>query len=230
MTRKQDIEALLYSIQRQYEQIKKAYNNALWDKNISADLKVNVKNFFENARSVLDYLACDICEILNILSSKIYFPIVKKDGSKENFFGFVGRSLPNLESKNKPLFDYLESLQPYHSQMSWLGDFCEVSNNSKHQQLTPQKRQETVRITSKHIGGSFVSWDPASVRFGNGVFIQGAPVNPETQMPIKTPETAVTKEVWVSFLFMEKINALHLIEKVNEQLPKIVMEINELLK
>lgn len=229
MNRKQDIEALLDSIQRQCKQIKEAYNNALQDKNISVDLKIIIKNYFENARSALDYLACDICETLSISSPKIYFPIVRKDGSKESFCGFIGKHLPNLEDKNKPLFDYLESLQPYHSQMNWLGEFAEVCNDSKHQQLTPQKKQETERITSKHISGNSVSWDPSSVRFGSGVLINEAPINPLTQMPIQTPETTVMKEIWVSFLFMEKINALYLIEKVNEQLPKIVSETYKLL-
>jgi len=230
MDRKQDIETLLDTVQKECKQIKEAYNNALQDKNIPADLKIKIKNYFENVRSVLDYLACDICDTLGISSQKSYFPILRKDGSKQGFCGFIGRHLPDLENKNKPLFDYLESLQPYHSQMNWLGEFAEICNDSKHRQLTPQKRQEKVRITSKHSSGYSVSWDPASVRFGSGVRIHGAPVNPKTQMPIQTPEATVTKEIWVSFLFMGEINALYLIEKVNEELPKIVSKIYELLK
>lgn len=222
MGRKDDIGALLKSIDCRYDEIENAYNQALQEKEIPSDLKLKIKNFFDDARSILDYLAHDIAEKLNIAPCKIYFPIVRKNGDITSFNGFVGRHLTGLEGLNKALFDYIESIQPYKQGMSWLADFSEISNNNKHQRLTPQKRTESVRIKSTHAGGGSVAWDPSSVRFGSGVFINGAPVDPATQMPVPTANTTVTKEIWVSFLFDESINALGLIKKIRDEFPKIV--------
>ena len=136
--------------------------------------------------------------------------------------------MPNLQEKNVEIFDYMESIQPYHPETSWLADFSEVTNDIKHQHLTPQTRIDTIRFESSREDNS-VSWNPSAVRFGTGVFINGAPVNPSTQMPIQTPETTLKKEIWVNFLFMEKIHALDLMQNIVDKLPGIVSNTYKLL-
>lgn len=178
--RKKDIDALISNIQTEYKNIENLYNFSLHDKEINPDLKIKIKNYLENTRSVLDYCAHDIADSLSINAEKIYFPIIEKDKNKTAFEGMVGRNLSGLQSKNFSVFNYLESIQPYQSNYSWLGDFVEVTNDNKHQNLTPQTRTESQRIKSEHTGGGMVSWDPSAVRFGSGVFINGAPVNPTT--------------------------------------------------
>jgi hypothetical protein len=224
-SRKNDIDALVVNIKSQYAKIESLYTSSLQKKEIDSSLKIDVKNYLENARSALDYCAHDVAEVLGISATKIYFPIVEGTVDINSFKGFIGRNLPGLESKNKKMFDYLESIQPYHENFSWLADFAEVNIDTKHSQLTPQTKTETERITSTHIGGGSVSWNPSGVQFGSGVFINGAQVNPHTQMPVSTPETTVTKEIWVDFRFNDKVSALPLLKKIHDEIPKIVNDI-----
>lgn len=227
--RKNDVDTLVTQIQSQYTEIESLYNASLQEKEIKPELKIKVKNYLENARSILDYCAHDIADAYSITAREIYFPIVAKDKSKTSFDGSVGRNLPGLESKNKKVFDYLESIQPYHADYSWLADFATVTTDNKHSQLTSQIRTETARVTSTHSGGGQVSWDPGAVRFGSGVWINSAPVDPATQMPISTPETIVTREIWVDFRFNNTISALPLLKKIYDEIPKIIDEVYKLL-
>ena len=74
-----------------------------------------------------------------------------------------------------------------------------------------------------------VSWNPSAVHFGSGVFINGAPVNPVTQLPEASSETTITKEIWVDFKFNDEISALNLLSKLKEELPKIIDKVYSLM-
>lgn len=228
-SRKQDIDALVAQLQSQCGEIEGLYNASLHEKEIKSDLKIKIKNFLENARSVLDYCAHDIADMCGILAQKIYFPIIEKDKDQVSFNGAVENNLPNLKLKNEKVFVYLESIQPYHDDYAWLADFATVTIDNKHSQLTPQTKTETERVISTHSRGGQVSWNPSVVRYGSGAWINGAPVNPATQMPIQTPETTVKKEIWVDFRFNNTISALPLIKKICGEVPKIIDEIYKLL-
>ncbi len=227
--RKKDIDALIANIQVEYKNIESLYNSSLNKKEIDANLKIKIKNYLENTRSVLDYCAHDIADSASIVSDKIYFPVVAKEKNGTAFEGSIGRNLSELQSKNSILFDYLESIQPYQADCAWLGDFIDITNDNKHQNLTPQIRTESQRIKSEHTGGGTVSWNPSAVKFGSGVFINGAPVNPITQMPVQTNDTVITKETWVDFQFNNSISALPLLRKIYEKIPVIVESIYKLL-
>lgn len=147
----------------------------------------------------------------------------------KSFEGSINRNLPHLKSINPALFNYLESIQPYHQSYSWLADFASVTIDSKHCRLTPQTRTEAQRVVSKHSNGGVVSWDPAHVVFGQGVFINGAPVNCEAQLPIPTPETSVTKEIWVDFKFDNSISVLPLLKQLLIKIPEIIKQIYKLI-
>lgn len=229
ISRKNDIDSLISNIQKEYKEIENLYNSSLYKKEIDSNLKIKVKNYLENARSILDYCAHDIADVAGIKNNIIYFPIVGKSSNSNSFQGNIGRNLPKLDSLNKNLFNYLESIQPYNSKYNWVADFVEVINNTKHSQLTPQTKTETQRITSQHIGGGSVSWDPSAVIFGSGVSINGAPVNPITQLPVSTPTTIITKEIWVDFRFNDSISALPLLKKIYEEIPIIVESIYKLM-
>ena len=62
MSRKTDIEALLNRADKTLLKINDEYEKALHAKEISADLRIDIKDFFGNLRSVLDYIAHDIVE------------------------------------------------------------------------------------------------------------------------------------------------------------------------
>lgn len=226
MTRKEDINYLLEQLDSEYSVIEKLYAGSLKEKELRPELRIKIKNYLENARSVLDYCAHDIAEKLQIESRKIYFPILDRKANEKSFEGIIGANLPGLKSKNIDVYNYLKSIQPIHQEYFWLADFAEINIDSKHYQLTPQIKSETERIVSeRRNGGSYVSWNPSCVRFGPGVFINGAPVNPFTQMPESTPDTTIRKEIWVDFQFNGKISALPLLEKIKSEIPIIIKEV-----
>lgn len=201
ITRKSQIDALLLRAQNQLTDIAEEYKNSLANQNISNLLKVNIKNYCENLRSVLDYLSHEIHELYYSSSSnsRFYFPILS-DNSQ--FTSRMNQWFPSLSTKNIAIYNFLESIQPYQANYKWLGDFNKVNNENKHGSLVQQTRKETIKITAKStFGGGSVTWIPKSVKFGRGVYINGVPVNPVTQMPIPSPTQTVTKNIWVDFVF-----------------------------
>jgi hypothetical protein len=62
MARKTDIAALLAKADQQLGAIMKEYDSSLHQQSIAALLRVDIKNYCENIRSVLDYVAHGIRE------------------------------------------------------------------------------------------------------------------------------------------------------------------------
>lgn len=220
--RKQDIDALLARSNDDFAKIEREYNEALQVQEVSADLRIDIKNFCENLRSVLDYLAHEIREKYCPSASpkdRFYFPILPDHSTFEskmcNWF-------PGLKVCCSDLWDYLEAIQPYHSDSAWLGYFNRLNNENKHGCLVQQTRSERqeVRVTTQ--GGGRVSWNPQSVRFGPGVRIGGVPVDPRTQLPVPHPPQKVERITWVDFRF-EGINvsALQLLTSTLEGIQQL---------
>lgn len=230
---KQQIEQLLEHSEVKLVSIKRVYEESLQKQEIDLSLLIDVKNLLENLRSCLDYVANDIAENVLILpkGSKVYFPIVEPMKDIVSYRGSVNRNLPNLENVNNKLFVLIESFQPYHADKKWLADFATITNELKHIQLIPQKRTEQVMISSQNSStGGRVSWNPNAVQFGNGVFINGAMVNPITQMPVNSLNNTVTKEIWVDFVFDNtNISALSLLNQSVAGVKNITTQIYELL-
>jgi hypothetical protein len=227
--RKHDIEILLMSCEKEIQEIQGAYDASLHDQAISPDLRVKIKNFFENLRSVLDYIACDICDSLcggGDPRVRVYFPIF---ATRENFESNVRQRFPDIQSIAQDLWDYLEGIQPYHDAYKWLGVFGEITNLNKHRNLVPQVRGETEQVRVTTPTGS-VSWTPGSVRFGSGVKIGGVPVDPRTQLPVPHPSRRVDRIIWVDFRFEGlDTSALGLAKQALSGIKKIAGEIEKWL-
>jgi hypothetical protein len=148
----------------------------------------------------LDYLARDMrekhCPSANP-NAHFYFPILP---DAVQFQKRMNKWFPRLRTACPDLWDYLESVQPYHAANNWLGDFNRVNNENKHESLVEQTRTETERVNVLFAGGD-VSWNPDAVKFGPGVLIGGLPVNPSTQMPVPHPSQKVERIIWVDFKF-----------------------------
>ena len=201
LIRKSQIEALFLRAKKQLADITEEYKNSLANQNISDLLKVDIKNFCENLRSVLDYLSHEIHELYCFSSSnsRFYFPILP-DNSQ--FTSCMNQWFPSLSTNNVAIYSFLESIQPYQPNYKWLGDFNKVNNENKHGSLVQQTREETIKITAKStLSGGSVTWIPKSVKFGSGVYINGVLVNPVTQMPIPSQTQTLTKTIWVDFIF-----------------------------
>ena len=198
--RKSDIDALIRRSRQTLPTIEKEYRANLESKHISEDLKIDIKNVFENLRSCLDYAAHDLNDVLSSGSSKsrkLYFPIkqsrAKFDQTISDFFSGMEEFLPNCHSS-------IERIQPYNE--SWLGDFNKLNNNNKHQTLVEQTRTEGSRTTVTRPGSGSVSWT-SSVRIGGNVRVMGVPIDPKTQLPVPNSEVETKLERWVDFSFAE---------------------------
>jgi hypothetical protein len=222
MSRKTDIEALLKRVATTLQKISIEYDNSLHSKTVSADLRIDVKDYFSNLRSILDYLAHDIvdkyCPNANP-KNKLYFPI---RSDLNAFVVEMTKSYPDLVANNKTVYDILENLQPFKKEENkWLTFFNKLNNENKHERLVAQTKTETKNVTVTGQGGGSVSWG-SGVTFGSGVSVMGVPIDSNTQLPI--PNNIVKTDIvtWVDFQF-EGINvsALWLTKESLIQITKI---------
>jgi len=200
MKRSSSIAALLKNANQDFKAVRIAYDASLHEKHVRDDLRVEIKNIFENLRSCLDYLAQDIFETHCSSSRKpnsLYFPIRT---TPNDFDQTIAKDFPNLKSTSRIVFDILEEVQPYKN--LWLGQFNQLNNHNKHQDLVEQTRIEQPQVTVSRGGGS-VSWNPTGVTFGSGVSVMGVSIDPRTQMPAPNNVLRTEVAIWVDFRFRE---------------------------
>jgi hypothetical protein len=199
MKRAASIEALLKKANADFVDLRTAYESSLNEQHVRDDLKVTIKNIFENLRSCLDYLVHDIFDTHCSAAAKpnrLYFPIRH---TAEDFNQVVAKDYPNLQETVRVVYDILEGVQPYRA--PWLGQFNKLNNHNKHQDLVEQTRMEARQVTVSRGGGS-VSWGPG-VKFGPGVSVMGVPIDPRTQMPVPNNISKTNVVFWVDFRFKE---------------------------
>jgi hypothetical protein len=226
MNRKKDIEALLARADKTEQRIFAEYDQSLHSQEISADLRIDIKDFFGNLRSVLDYIAHDIvdayCPNANPRNN-LYFPI---RADQNNFDIEINRSYPDLPTNKNSVYVILNDNQPFiRDENKWLSFFNKLNNENKHERLVPQTRTETKRVTVTGQEGGSVSWGPG-VTFGGGVSIMGVPIDPNTQLPV--PNNIVTTEIvtWVDFQFEGlNVSALWLIKESLKKINKIFSDL-----
>jgi hypothetical protein len=229
--REEDVRALLDRSKRDFRKIETEYKSSLSSKSIHPDLRIEIKNFCANLRSVLDYLAHDIRETY-CPSAKdgehFYFPITSDESQ---FRAVMDKWFPSLEATCPDLWAYLESVQPYKGNGNrWLGQFNRLNNENKHAALVEQTKAETEEVKVTTPGAGQVSWNPDAVRFGPGVFIGGVPVDPVTQMPVPHPSLKVERIRWVDFQFEGLgVSALSLLKQSLDGVETIASRILALL-
>jgi len=200
MQRTASIEALIRKSRASFADLKGQYDASLHEKTVREDMKVDIKNIFENLRSCLDYIAQDLFDAFCKGAKKpdrLYFPIRP---SVSEFAQVMTRDYPTLETTCKAAFDIVEAIQPYRD--PWLGEFNRLNNENKHQDLVEQTRTESRRVEVKGPGGGGVSWGPG-VRFGSGVRVMGVPIDPRTQLPVPNNQVTTTITTWVDFKFKD---------------------------
>jgi len=199
MKRSASIKALISKAESNFKDLKIEYERSLHEKHVREELKVDIKNIFENLRSCLDYLARDIFET-HCASAKeptrLYFPIRQ---TEKEFSNVLAADFPGLASASPITYQIIETVQPYNN--PWLGQFNKLNNHNKHQDLVEQTRTEQRHVSVSRGGGS-VSWGPG-VTFGSGVSVMGVPIDPQTQMPVPNKVTKTEVTIWVDFKFAE---------------------------
>ena len=212
MSRQKDIEAVLEVADELLEKIQVEYDRSLNDKAISPKLAVYIKNYLENLRSVLDYLASEICEkVLPITKArKAYFPVSCENGKA--FAAHIDKNLTELDTLNPRLYAVLEGLQSYSpSGCKALPKLSKLVNENKHSKLSPQTRTEKRSLSIDFPGGAKISMGPGASISGGGMICSGGGwISPaggtiSGDSPARVGSGGVTQTVttWVSFIFDE---------------------------
>ena len=215
MNRQKSIEALLSRAEKATTPLKADYEAALSAKTISEEIKIDIKNIFENLRSVLDYVAHDISDNLaDSQPSRLYFPIRQ---SPAEFEKVMARDYPGVKANHPHVHAVLEKAQPYND--PWLGQFNSLNNNNKHQDLAEQTRTDSRRVSvTSSSGGGGVSWGPG-VTFGSGVRVMGVPIDPKTQLPVPNNQVRTEIVTWVDFKFRD--NGISVIPFIDTSIKRI---------
>lgn len=225
MKRKDSIEALLRKSRATFAVLRREYETSLHEKVIRDDLRVDIKNVFENLRSCLDYLAHELFEALCGTvkqPNRLYFPICI---SRIEFDKVMSRDYPGLEKTNKVVFDFLESIQPYNN--VWLRQFNQLNNENKHQDLVEQTRVESRHVSVTSPGGGGVSWGPG-VSFSGDVRVMGVPIDQRTQLPVPNNQVVTKITIWVDFAF--KVTGLSVLPFIEDSVNKVESIFRELEK
>lgn len=209
MARRDDIQALLAVADELFEKIEAQYRESLEQQEVSPKIAVYIKNYLENLRSPLDYIASEIAQhVLNSTKNhKPYYPI--NCVSRTDFEGQLKRNLPELEATNPKLFSIIESLQPYHSSgCTTLPQLSTLVNENKHGQLSAQKRTESRGLKIEFPGGSGIVMGPGSSIQGGGMISSGggwfspAGGTVSGDSPARVGQNiSQTVERWISFKF-----------------------------
>jgi hypothetical protein len=174
MGRLDDIQALVGESRRQLSEIEKRYGEGLNAKQIPSGLGVLVKNYLENLRSSLDYVASETWSTA-LRSTKprgVYFPI--NTMSAAEFAARMKKDFPELETKAPALYAVFAKLQAFEK------DGCHsfpklnsLVNDNKHDQLSPQSRTEARSLEVRFGGGASIQVPPGASISGHGTISSG---------------------------------------------------------
>jgi hypothetical protein len=217
---------LLQDLEGEYQKCLQTQNVTERAKNLTHEVLVKLRSTLDHAmaRAWRKYVAPNLSE-QDRQRARVFFPITS---DLDSLRSTLGRGcMSDLDKTCKNLYDFLLDKQPFSAQENrWLDLLTKIAEEGKHVQLTPQKRTETRRIKVSKPEGGYVSWDPSSVKFGSGVSIMGAPVDPRTQRIIPTPGVTEQLEIWVSFIFEGYgVNALGFCKEARQKTKALIEEI-----
>lgn len=165
MERRNQIELIFSIAEKDFSAIGELYKKAIKQKKIDNLILVRIKNYLENLRSILDFLAHEICEKYCTKEVVTYFPILRKTSSENDIDNSINGRLPNLKENNIQMFEYLKSLQPTHENNQWLQELNDLCNTNKHKLLTLQIRKNEIFNKLSFENGHSYIWSDALVKF-----------------------------------------------------------------
>lgn len=197
-----DIEAVAKHANKIAGELRTLYEASLLAQNVSSEARIATHDVIEKCCNAFDQLmyAGWYKRIYPKLAKPPkrggYYPAAESEASYRSTLGQWGCS--DLDAVDPDMDRDLKALQPFvDPSYQWIADLRRISP-AKHTGLIPQTRIEQHRVTVSGPNGG-ISWDPTAVRFGSSVSVNGAPIDPRTQMPVATPGVTVNKQVWVSF-------------------------------
>lgn len=193
---------LVRHAREKFPEVRKQYQASLAAHEIRAPLRIDVKNILENVRSALEYAARHLhtAVLKGSAEAKVYFPIASRGARRVDFASLANRAVPGVVGRPDVIAELAACQEFADTRNGWLPDLATLTNENKHDQLTPQARVETQRVKAEIDAGAVI-WNPAGIKFGEGVYIGGVPVDPRTQMPVPDSRVRVTRETWVDFQF-----------------------------
>ncbi|MFS8606332.1 hypothetical protein LRO89_27580 [Priestia megaterium] len=153
--REKNSRLLIEECEETLEQIKNKFDEAFQDPSIKEITIPKVKSFLEHCRSILEYIAKDIFEMVipieqrtRKLNSKgkdkeVYFPYGKY---RKIFKSSVSKNLPGLKNSDPVIYNLLESIQDYQKESDnvFLTYMCKLTNDNKHDDLTENERKSNL--------------------------------------------------------------------------------------
>jgi len=206
-----DAKALIRKSEEQLKQLEGEYRASLSKKEISQELKIDIKNILENLRSALDYSASYIyracCSPKG--SPNIYFPIAANGADVKDFSSLANKNIPGLLGARPDIIQTLASFQQFSSKENdWLPELATLCNENKHEQLTPQQRKEVKQLRIKSGGVEAAIGEGARIHIGQGagiqlgkLFIPGGQEISADKAPFAIGNGNIEKITWVSFVF-----------------------------
>ncbi len=229
-----ELESMLDRADELIDDLKDEYQKCLNSQTVTMRAQNLTHEVLEKLRHTLDHAMWRAWEkhVSPNLSEKdrsrtrkqVYFPIANDLSSLQSRLGKGG--MKDLDKVHKELYDFVLKKQPLSSKDNiWLDLLAKIVAPGKHTTLAPQKRIETRQIKVSRPNGSSVSWNPSMVKFGEGVSILNAPVNPTTQQIVPTPEVTEQLEIWVTFVLDDYgVNALGLCKELSEKTRALIEE------
>lgn len=174
-----DAIGLLHSSKKMLEEIETLYKSAVYNDELSFDLKIKIKHFLENIKSCLDYTANYIFDIhcksnyteKELKNNKIYFPIF--DG-QSYFQKRIKNRFKGLEL-DSPIVILWDRYQIYND-IKWPNKLTKLTNKNKHIELIKNSRTESGTINYMQIGG--VTIKNCSIKnCGHSIAINNNPIS-----------------------------------------------------
>ena len=209
----EDAGELVQHAEKELPKIREAYEASLHAKAVSQTLLIEIKNFFENLRSALDFAASGVFDRYGSslkAKPKIYFPYATTSQTRAPFeqSGRIEACIPGITASRPDIFQLLLEMQHFGSRgYTWLPAFMELTNENKHQRLTPQIRKETKELRISGAGASISVGQGASISVGSGasISIGGALIQGGQSFDVNRPPRVEGGKVevitWVSFHF-----------------------------
>jgi hypothetical protein len=193
--------------------IREAYEASLHAKDVRGSLRVEIKNFIENLRSALDFAARGLYTKYGSspkADPKIYFPYAATNQDRATFekSGRIEACIPGINAAKPDVVQALLEMQHFGSHgFTWLPDFMDLTNENKHERLTPQVRKESKELRISGGGASIAIGEGASISIGPGASISvgGAVIRGGQSFGVGRPPRVEGGKVetitWVSFQF-----------------------------
>ena len=194
--------------------IKQAYDQSLRGQTVEPGLRIKIKNLLENLRSALDYSAHGLFDAYGASATsdpRIYFPYATLSTTRTQFLSVnrIENCIPGITASRPDIVARIEAYQHYSdSSNRWLPLLMALTNENKHQNLTPQTRHEKRGLEVRSRGAAIKLGPGASIGLGTGasVSIGDAHIPGGQRISGKSPARfsgsgQQTVTVWASFTF-----------------------------